>query len=91
MTFAADVLPWCLSAAAVFSTYHVGKKTRWIFLFKLFAQIGWFYWIAATDNWGFLAMNLMFSVLYIRNHILWTRNLSYEQDKELDKEAREQS
>ncbi|MFM2445585.1 MAG: hypothetical protein RI936_32 [Pseudomonadota bacterium] len=69
----AEHLPWLLSAITIAMTVLAGNLHRHAWALGLVAQAGWLVWIVATATWGFLPMNLVLWVVYLRNHLKWVR------------------
>ncbi len=66
-------LPWLMSCVNLMCTFLDGKKYRYSPLIKAINQINWFTWIYLSQNWGFMPLTIVVTVLYIRNHFLWTK------------------
>lgn len=64
-------MPWLMSAITIYMTVLAGNKNRHAWLIGLFNQALWLVWILATENYGFLPMNLALWIVYARNHIKW--------------------
>lgn len=64
-------MPWLMSAITLYMTVLAGNKSRYAWLIGLFNQALWLAWILATENYGFLPMNLALCIVYARNHIKW--------------------
>jgi len=60
-----------MSAITIYMTVLAGNKSRYAWLVGLFNQALWLVWILATENYGFLPMNLALWIVYGRNHIKW--------------------
>ncbi len=64
-------MPCLMSAITIYMTVLAGNKSRYAWLVGLFNQALWLVWILATENYGFLPMNLALWIVYGRNHIKW--------------------
>lgn len=69
--FVHKVLPWLLSANTIYMNWLAGSLQPNAWLWGLWGQVAWAYWICATRTWGFLPMNLALWVVYARNHFNW--------------------
>lgn len=69
-------LPWLLSAITIIATILAGSKNKLAWSLSAANQVLWLIWILATQTWGFLPMNLILTVVFIRNHWLWSCNES---------------
>jgi len=63
-----------ISILSVWTLYDVGNKKRRGWIVGLVSQFFWFYFIIKTENYGLLAMNIIYTALYIRNLIRWKKN-----------------
>lgn len=66
-----EYMPWLLSAVTIWMTVLAGNKHRSAWLVGLLNQALWLVWIAASQTWGLLPMNLALWVVYGRNHLKW--------------------
>lgn len=67
-------LPWLLSAITILTTILAGNKSPYAWPLSAMNQVLWFIWIVSTSTWGFLPMNLTLIVVFIRNHIKWSKD-----------------
>lgn len=65
-------LPWLLSLNTIWMTLRLGEGQKSGWVFGLLGQLGWFAFSIGTHTWGLLPLNLVLTVLYWRNHRLWT-------------------
>lgn len=68
-------LPWIMSLWSLTGSYLDGKKYKYSPLIKFFGQGLWLIWIPLTGNWGFLPLAILLTVIYYRNHLLWTKKV----------------
>ena len=68
-------LPWLLSVITIWMTLMAGNKHPRAWQVGLANQALWMFWIGATSNWGFLPMNIALWIVYMRNHLKWSRDL----------------
>lgn len=82
LTLFLKVLPWLLSCGTFVHMLLIGNKYRYCWLFGIGLQTIWLTWILMSSNYGFLPLTIGLFVLYIRNHIVWDKDLikgeSYE-------------
>jgi hypothetical protein len=64
-----------MSAITIVAIELQGRKWPKAWAFSLGGQIFWLLWIANdwSRNVGFLPMNIMVTLCYIRNHRAWAR------------------
>lgn len=66
-------LPYLLSGLTLYMTLMVGNRHPKSWALGMFVQLLWLVWIATSEAWGFLPMNLCLWVVYIRNHLKWSK------------------
>lgn len=64
---------WLLSIVGVAGFMLAGKKVWWAWYVNIANQILWFAYATITQQWGFLAGVLVYSVVFVRNAYLWTK------------------
>lgn len=62
-----------LSVLALTTNYLAGNGRRYAWVIGIISQIGWIGFMLLTTNYGFLISITGFTVVYIRNFILWGR------------------
>jgi len=67
----AEALPWAMSLMTVIAIELQGRKWAHAWAFSLCGQVFWFAWIVLSQQWGFLPMAVVLTVLYARNHYRW--------------------
>lgn len=67
-------LPWLLSAISIWMTVLTGNLRKSAWVVGLLNQLLWFLWIYVTGTWGFLPLNIMLFIVYVRNYRLWKEN-----------------
>lgn len=65
-------LPWILSANTIVTMWLAGSLNPQAWVWGLWGQVGWTWWICTTRTWGFLPMNLALWLVYARNHFNWS-------------------
>lgn len=65
------VLPYILSAIAIYTQFQAGNKKKSSWLITLASQGVWLIWICYSKTWGFIPLNLCMSIMAIRNYIKW--------------------
>lgn len=66
-------LPWLLSLITIAHSWLIGNKDIRGWVLGLCNQAGWVIWIVASGTWGFVPLNLMLWIIYIRNYRAWSR------------------
>jgi hypothetical protein len=66
-------LPWLLSCMTIVSSWLTGNKNKFGWIVALASQALWLVWIFASRNWGFLPLNAMLWIVYVRNYRAWSR------------------
>ena len=69
-----ELMPWVMSVITIYMNVLAGNKSRHAWAIGLLNQALWLYWIVATENYGFLPMNLALWIVYGRNHLKWAKN-----------------
>ena len=69
-----EILPWVLSGLTIWMTFEVGNKDKNAWLLGLVGQFGWFLFTFLYESWGLLPLNIVLTILYIKNHIKWNNN-----------------
>lgn len=70
-TFFHGFLPWVLAGLTIYMTFLQGEKKASAWIVGLVNQCGWLAFIFGTQTWGFLPLNAVLWVLYVRNYRLW--------------------
>jgi hypothetical protein len=68
-----EYLPWLLSCITIWMTLMAGNLHRNAWLIGLGNQFLWLVWIGAAGTWGFLPLNAALWVVYMRNHLRWSK------------------
>lgn len=68
-----DVLPWVLSAITIYANWLAGSKSKHAWPLSIGNQLLWLIWIVLSGTWGFLPMNIALWIVFIRNHLAWSR------------------
>lgn len=66
-----QLLPYVLSVHGVVFMWFAGKQRAWAWGLALLGQVGWFAWVVASKQWGFLPMNIAYTYVYARNWYDW--------------------
>lgn len=69
-----SVLPWLLSANTIYFNILAGNRKNEAWAWALGGQIGWTVWIIASEQWGFMPMNMAMWIVYTRNHFKWSNH-----------------
>lgn len=64
---------WILTLVGVACFWLAGKKVWWAWYIGLAGQITWLAYSLITQQWGFLVGVVLYSVVYTRNTVRWTR------------------
>lgn len=66
-----ELWSWILTAVGIAGLYLAGSKNKLGWLLGLFAQILWFLFAIATEQYGFIFSAFAYGFVYIRNYIRW--------------------
>ena len=66
-------LPWILSIASIYKIHALGKKYKWVWLYAMVLMSFWCVWMVAAEAWGFLPLNTVQWILFIKNHREWNK------------------
>lgn len=64
---------WILSVLGLVGFYVTGKKIWWGWWLNVAAQAVWYAYAIATQQWGFLVMTTMYTIIFTKNAIEWTK------------------
>ena len=71
--FIVNILPYILSALAIYCMWAVGKYKKVGWQIGFWSQACWLIWIVTTKNWGFIPLNLASWFVYGNNYISWKK------------------
>lgn len=63
---------WILGFVGVFGFFFAGRKVWWSWYINIAAQALWVTYAIVTTQWGFIASAAVYTVIFIRNAIIWT-------------------
>lgn len=64
---------WALSLIGVYGFWLAGRKVWWCWYVNIANQIVWTAYATITEQWGFLVGVAVYSVVFSRNAVRWTR------------------
>lgn len=64
---------WALTIVGVTCFFLAGKKVWWAWYVGILCQVLWLGYSLATQQWGFLVGVGLYSWVYAKNCIAWTR------------------
>lgn len=64
---------WVVTLVGVTCFFLAGNKVWWAWYVGLIGQFLWFAYSIATEQWGFLIGAFLYTFVYLRNAIRWTR------------------
>lgn len=67
-------LPWILSGITIWMTLLAGNQHPKAWLVGLFNQCLWMVWMVAAEEWGFLPLNVTLWIVYLKNHLQWSKS-----------------
>lgn len=73
---------WILGAVGLAGFILAGKKIWWSWYINVFCQILWFTYAIVTNQLGFIATALVYSVVFTKNAIAWTKEHRAEKEKQ---------
>lgn len=66
MNFLSDVAPWLISGTTVASTHLIGMRYRHAYKWAVVNVCIWSAWSISSGNYGFMPLNLMLIIQYLR-------------------------
>lgn len=66
-------LSWILSATSAVMLWLMGNKSPWGPRLGVANQALWIVYAVATEQWGLLPGVLIYTVIHVRNVLLWQR------------------
>ena len=73
MTDPATITEIVISIVTIISAYYIGNKSVWGQRLAMLANLGWWFYVIAFQRWGFIPMEIMFTIIVVRNLIKWER------------------
>lgn len=70
---------WLLGIVGVTGFLLAGKKVWWCWYINVGCQALWFTYSIVTEQWGFLVATIVYTVVFTRNAVVWTREHRREQ------------
>lgn len=67
-------MPWVLSLIGCIMIWQVGNFKKFGWIVGLVAQVLWFIWIIASEQYGFLPQNFLLAALYAKNFWQWHKS-----------------
>lgn len=70
---------YVLTIIGVLGFWLAGKKVWWAWYVNIANQVLWFTYAVVTDQWGFIFGALFYTVVFVKNAYMWTRD--HHEDK----------
>jgi len=64
---------WVLTAVGVTGFVLAGKKIWWAWYINIGCQALWVTYAIVTEQWGFIVASAVYTVVFTRNAVAWTR------------------
>ena len=64
---------WLLTAVGVTGFVFAGRKVWWAWYVNIGCQGLWMAYAIVTKQWGFIAAAVIYTVVFVRNAVEWTR------------------
>lgn len=64
-------MDWILSLLSCIMLWMMGNRNKYAPLLGIFAQVLWIYYAISLKQYGLLLGALLYTVVHIRNTILW--------------------
>ena len=80
---------FALTAVGVLGIYVSGKKNYWGWGIGLGAQVLWFIYAIATQQWGFIVSCFAYGYVYWRNFTTWRRDQRHYAQWQQEAQAKE--
>ena len=64
---------WALTLVGVLCFWLAGRKVWWAWYVGLAGQVTWLAYSLVTQQWGFLLGVVLYTVVYTRNAVRWTK------------------
>ena len=64
---------WALTVMGATTFWLAGRKVWWAWYVGLITQVVWTAYSVATQQWGFLVGVVVYTAVYVRNAVRWTR------------------
>ena len=64
---------WVLTAVGVTGFVLAGKKIWWAWYINIGCQALWVTYAIVTEQWGFIVASAVYTVVFTRNALAWTR------------------
>lgn len=80
---------WVLSIVGVSGFYFAGKKIWWAWYINVACQILWFTYAFVSHQWGFILGSAVYSWVFIKNSIEWTREHRRQAQYNIDGDYRQ--
>lgn len=64
---------WALSAVGILGFLLAGRKIWWAWYVNIANQALWLTYSLITEQWGFLLATAVYTFVFTRNAVLWTR------------------
>jgi hypothetical protein len=74
---------WILTAVGLAGFILAGRRVWWCWYVNLACQGLWMAYAIATEQYGFIASALLYTVVFGRNAVAWTREHKREDDPEV--------
>lgn len=79
---------WILSLFGLAGFYVTGKKIWWGWWLNVAAQAVWYAYAIFTKQWGFLVMTTMYTIMFTKNALAWTKEHRMRQNHSCSCHAR---
>lgn len=70
---------WLLGGLGAIGFILAGRKVWWAWHVNVATQALWFAYAIATQQWGFLVATFLYTYVFTKNAIAWTREHRAEQ------------
>lgn len=78
------ITEFLISTITLVSAWYIGDKNVWGQRLGLLANMAWWFYVIAFGRWGLAPMEVVFTIMCIRNLIKWEKEAKDERrDKSL--------
>lgn len=70
---AITITEFIISVITITSAYFIGNKSVWGQRIGMLANLSWWFYILVFKRYGFVPMEIAFSVMQVRNLIKWEK------------------
>lgn len=72
------VVELIISVITIISAWLIGNKSVWGQRLGMLANLCWWFYVLAFGRWGLVPMELMFTIIQIRNLIKWEKEAKHK-------------